>query len=312
MTDADLTTLVNVPERGVGGDANYRGNWGASFIEMVLRHLMTQTNVRRVNEVFSGSGTTIDVGARLGIAVDGRDLNPSPRRGIGGWDAAAENFDRGCQVLLCHPPYGWAIPYSGHVWGDAPDPRDLSHIPEWGDFIQALNRILVRHYPTVDVGGYIGVLVGDVAYRGRLYSMARDMATVGELVRVIVKAQPNVRSEDTTYRHARRPFVPIRHETFLLMRRTDAYLQKATWTVSGVIDLRRREAQTWRDVVYAALHQLGGSADLQALYREIEGHAKARANEHWQAQVRKVLQISEEFRPVTRGRWALAGKEAAA
>ncbi len=300
---APLTTVMDFPERGVGGDPKYRGNWGGAFVETVLRWAGQQIPVRRVNEIFTGSGTTIDVGDRLGITVDGRDLNPSPRRGVGGWDAQTDHFDEGCDVLLCHPPYWRMIPYSGAVWGDHPDPRDLSRIPTWGDFVQAMNKILIRHYPTIRVGGYLGVLVGDVAYHGRLYSMQHDIAWIGRPIRQIVKIQRNYSSLQTAYRGS---FIPIEHEYLLLFQREDTYLQPVSFSVSRTIDLRQREAQTWRDVVYAALRTKGGQSDLSDLYREIEGHAKTGANPNWQAKVRQTLQINPDFAPLGGGQWKLA------
>lgn len=35
---------------------------------------------------------TIDVGDRLGITVNGRNLNPNPAAGLGGWDAQTDFF----------------------------------------------------------------------------------------------------------------------------------------------------------------------------------------------------------------------------
>lgn len=305
VADAQLTTVVDFPERGEGGDPRYRGNWGASFVEVVLRWIATQTNVRRVNEVFTGSGTTIDVGERLGIDVDGRDLNPNPRRGIGGWDAQSDYFDSGCDALLLHPPYWQMIPYSGAVWGKQPDARDLSQIPTWDDFVKAMNQILIRHYPTVKVGGYIAVLVGDVVRNGSLYSMQHDIAWLGSKIRMVIKVQRHYTSERATYT-AKRAFIPVEHEYLLLFRRDDAYLQPVSFTVRRVIDMRQREAQTWRDVVYAALEARGGESDLQGLYQEIDGHAKTRANRFWKEQIRMVLQTHADFRHIARGQWGIA------
>ncbi|MDA8217826.1 MAG: hypothetical protein M0Z94_09455 [Dehalococcoidales bacterium] len=76
--------------------------------------------------------------------------------------------------------------------------------------------------------------------------------------------------------------------------------------MSWNIDLREREAQTWRDVVYAALRARGGQSDLQGLYGEVDGHAKTRSNSNWQAKVRQTLQINPSFQPLGNGRWRLA------
>lgn len=68
------------------------------------------------------------------------------------------------------------------------------------------------------------------------------------------------------------------------------------------------EGSVWAAVTRAALEALGGTADLQQLYREIEGH-RPTSNAFWQAKVRQVLQ-----RIATRvdaGVWALPKEEAA-
>lgn len=62
----------------------------------------------------------------------------------------------------------------------------------------------------------------------------------------------------------------------------------------------------WRLVVETALAQLGGEADLHALYKEIEGRRPTRT-QFWREQIRKVLrQHSDRFKAVALGRYALA------
>lgn len=53
--------------------------------------------------------------------------------------------------------------------------------------------------------------------------------------------------------------------------------------------LAEGEGSVWAAVVRAALEALGGTADLQRLYREIEGH-RPTANPFWQAKVRQTVQ----------------------
>lgn len=53
--------------------------------------------------------------------------------------------------------------------------------------------------------------------------------------------------------------------------------------------LAEGESSVWAAVTRAALEALGGSADLQALYREIEGH-RPTTNRFWQAKIRQTLQ----------------------
>jgi site-specific DNA-methyltransferase (adenine-specific) len=53
--------------------------------------------------------------------------------------------------------------------------------------------------------------------------------------------------------------------------------------------LAEGEGSAWAAVTRAALESLGGTADLQRLYREIEGH-RPTTNTFWQAKVRQTVQ----------------------
>lgn len=73
--------------------------------------------------------------------------------------------------------------------------------------------------------------------------------------------------------------------------------------------LAEGEGSVWGAVTRAALEALGGEADLQRIYREIEGH-RPTPNAFWQAKVRQTLQ-----RIAVRtgaGRWALPAEAMAA
>jgi hypothetical protein len=61
---------------------------------------------------------------------------------------------------------------------------------------------------------------------------------------------------------------------------------------------------SWRELVTRFM-QGRGAVRLDELYRAIEGHAKARGNQHWRAKVRQIVQQGA-FQRVERGVWALA------
>jgi len=67
--------------------------------------------------------------------------------------------------------------------------------------------------------------------------------------------------------------------------------------------LESGEGSVWVAVVRAGLESLGGTASLNDLYREIEGH-RPTTNEFWKAQVRKVVQRIATR--VSEGVWSLA------
>jgi site-specific DNA-methyltransferase (adenine-specific) len=63
----------------------------------------------------------------------------------------------------------------------------------------------------------------------------------------------------------------------------------------------------WRAVSRIALQQLGGEADLQDIYREIEPNRPTRTK-FWREKIRQVLRINPaDFMPLGRARYALAG-----
>lgn len=68
-------------------------------------------------------------------------------------------------------------------------------------------------------------------------------------------------------------------------------------------------AASWRALVAAFLARQRGPVALDALYRALAGHPKARLNRHWRAKLRQTLQRGEgaAFRRHGRGLWSAAG-----
>jgi hypothetical protein len=64
-------------------------------------------------------------------------------------------------------------------------------------------------------------------------------------------------------------------------------------------------------IVRQALVALKGKGSLKELYALVESHPKTRGKEHWQAQLRQVLEGSSQFVRVESGVWALALKYSA-
>ena len=169
--DLSLTTLVSEPERGEGGLASYRGNWGAAFVERIVRWL----EPKRVLDPAVGGGTTVAVCQRLGVQVEGYDLNPHPPLGQGGFDMRRDEPAYAPDAILLHPPYGNLVRYSGGVWGERPDPRDLSAIDDWPTFVREMNSTILHLWATLRVHGHMAVLVGDVVRHGAIQSMQQAL-----------------------------------------------------------------------------------------------------------------------------------------
>jgi hypothetical protein len=125
-----------------------------------------------------------------------------------------------------------------------------------------------------------------------------------ELMAVVIKAQHNVTSGNTTYRQ-KLPL--IQHEYIVLWKKTKL-LQVNVLSVLAK-QQHKRLTQTWLVVVRLALMSLGGKSTLGQLYAKVAEAAPSRLeqNENWQAKVRQVLQMhTADFYAIERGIWAIA------
>jgi len=291
-----LTTVVSYPDRGNYGDNKWRGNCSGELIKDLLEYAQP----KKAFDPMVGSGTFIDVCRELGINHFALDLNPL----YGGWDALNDEIPESYDFAFWHPPYWKMIPYSGNVWGDAPDPRDLSHVPTWGEFIQKMNQIHEKLIYGLRRGGRLAILVGDMKKCGKLYSMMKDMAWYGNPENVLIKIQHNADSYKKKY--AGTKLIPIVHEYVLLFKREDCYIIPQRVTQLVEVDIRTKKEQTWRDVVHAAMEALDGKATLKQLYQEIAGHKKCENNPNWPAKVRQILQLCKDFVNLGPGVWGFA------
>ena len=290
-----LTTVVSCPNRGRGGDAAYPGNWGGEFVRQVLDWF----HPALVIDVMAGSGTTGDVAEVMGIPSDCYDLRPDPPVGAGGWNVLEDEPARGAPMVLGHWPY-WDMYRYSEIWGKG-DARDLSCVPTYEEFLYLSGRALARMLQWVDVGGHVGVLVGSIRRRGRLYDMALDLPKPAPVAYRLIKVQHNTRSDGRQYRGK---VLPIVHEDFLVFRRESPYIFSGSVPRHVKWDLRLSPNTTWRGAVYAALMALGGEADMSEIYAEIQSFAITKDRNHfWKEKVRQILQKCADFSQVRRGRW---------
>ncbi len=196
-----LTSIVSYPDRGPYGDHKYPGNCSGYLI----KELVTHFGAKRVFDPAVGSGTTGDVCRELGVDCVQRDLRD-------GFDVLSSGIPSGFDFVFFHPPYWNIIKYSD-------DPRDLSNIREYEDFIECLalacKRLLKALKPN---GGHLAVLLGDVRKRGKYYFIFRDLiAGLGDPnYPILIKAQHNVKSFGRRY--GIEYFIPLAHEYVLIWR----------------------------------------------------------------------------------------------
>jgi hypothetical protein len=254
-----LTSVVSYPERGPWGSAAYRGNCSGYLI----RDLLGEFRPASFLEIFAGGGTGRDVALELGYGKSVHlDLNPA----WGGWNALADDVPAGTEFTFLHPPYHSVIPYSGAEWGDQPHPDDLSRCGSYEEFLAKLDIVHAKVFSSLRRGGRMAVLVGDVRRNGELFSLQHDLSWFGTPEAVIVKLQHNTASSRRSYRGR---FVAIEHETLLVFRKDDWWIVPVRKSTARDYDLRQSRRPTWRDLVQAALGDLGGEASLPQLYESL-------------------------------------------
>lgn len=68
---------------------------------------------------------------------------------------------------------------------------------------------------------------------------------------------------------------------------------------------RTEPLEKWEDVVAKAMKEPGAALPLGEIYARVDGHERTKANPHWRAKIRQVLQRSPLFKHVEKGVWML-------
>lgn len=296
-----LTSIVSYPERGEGGNNQYRGNCSPKL----LADLISFFKPEEICDYMCGSGTTAAAADKLGIQSHCYDLHS-------GFDLLHNDIPERPPFIFWHPPYWDIIQYSDKMYsaesvrmkyGFDPRPLDLSRIPEWDNFVSAMNYAMMKQYCALEKGGRMAVLVGDIKKKGKLYSMLFELIKPGTLENVIIKAQHNCFSDKIRYTGR---FIPILHEYVLIVRKDASLIYPIMMSQKREIDVRDMPGATWRDVVSAVLETCHEAVPLSYLYEKIEPHSKAQKNKWWKEKVRQTLQCSpDHFIHTARGMWAL-------
>ena len=301
-----LTSIVSYPERGEGGNNRYRGNCSPKLIEDLIGFFKPT----EICDYMCGSGTTKAAADKCGIQSKLYDLHS-------GFDIMNSEIKERPEFIFWHPPYWDIIKYSDVMYKASDvqnrygyDPRklDLSRIPNWEQFVEAMNYAMMKQFSSLEKGGRMAVLMGDIKKRGKLYSMLAEIIKPGTLENIIIKAQHNCFSDNTQYSGS---FIPILHEYVMIVRKDTPLLVPVIVTKEIRADIRDMAGATWRDVVAAVLEECTEAVTLTYLYEQIEPHKKAQNNKHWREKIRQTLQINpNHFHHTDRGMWVLKRKEA--
>ena len=294
-----LTSVVSYPERGQGGSNKYRGNCSPKLVEDLIRHFRPH----EICDYMAGSGTTGAAASVMGIASKIYDLHS-------GFDMLHHDIPERPELIFWHPPYHDIVVYSDKMYDAAqvearygydPKKSDLSRIPTWEGFVQAMNHCMLKQFCALEKGGRMAVLVGDIKKRGKLYSMLFELVKPGTVENVIVKLQHNCVSDNTSYSGR---FIPIVHEYVLLLRKDAALLYPIMTTRTREADIRDMPGATWKDVLADALEAAHGELELTAIYDMVSQYRRAQAQEHWKEKIRQTLQLHPAlFENTRRGFW---------
>ena len=301
-----LTSIVSYPERGEGGNNRYRGNCSPKLIEDLIGFFKPN----EICDYMCGSGTTKAAADKCGIQSKLYDLHS-------GFDIMNSDIKERPEFIFWHPPYWDIIKYSDVMYKASDvqnrygyDPRklDLSRIPNWEQFVEAMNYAMMKQFASLEKGGRMAVLMGDIKKKGKLYSMLAEIIKPGTLENIIIKAQHNCFSDNTQYSGS---FIPILHEYVMIVRKDTPLLVPVIVAKEIKADIRDMAGTTWRDVVAAVLEECTEAVTLTYLYEQIEPHKKAQNNKHWREKIRQTLQINpNHFHHTDRGMWVLKRKEA--
>ena len=299
-----LTSIVSYPERGEGGNNRYRGNCSPKLIEDLIGFFKPT----EICDYMCGSGTTKAAADKCGIQSRLYDLHS-------GFDIMNSEIKERPEFIFWHPPYWDIIKYSDVMYKASDvqnrygyDPRklDLSRIPNWEQFVEAMNYAMMKQFASLEKGGRMAVLMGDIKKRGKLYSMLAEIIKPGTLENIIIKAQHNCFSDNTQYSGS---FIPILHEYVMIVRKDTPLLVPVIVAKEIKADIRDMAGATWRDVVAAVLEECTEAVTLTYLYEQIEPHKKAQNNKHWREKIRQTLQINpNHFHHTDRGKWMLINK----
>ena len=283
-----LTSVVSNFARGKYGSSGYRGNCSGLLIKDLLNYYKPDT----FSDLAVGSGTSIEVAKELGYTDSNttfNDLNPK----FGGVDISSKDMDFPLtDFIFFHPPYyvfpGSSMPvYSGSMWGNSINEHDGSRISDPDKFKQWFDICNANLYCLLKKGGRLVILMGDSKYKGKYYSMFKEMNIIGELEQVIIKEQHNCVSDRIKYSGK---FIPTEHEFLVIIRKNAPYIIPVTLTKHVTQDIRESVKVTWANLIAMILEDNGGKMTSDMLTEKLYSLPKAKGNRFVDAKVRQELQ----------------------
>lgn len=299
-----MKSIVSYPERGDGGNNRYRGNCSPKLVQ----DLIQQFKVTDICDYMAGSYTTRDAALASGLLPENihcYDLNH-------GFDLMSMEIPERPEFVFWHPPYWDIIQYSDNMYSSREvfekfgitTKNDLSRAKTWEKFVEMQNYCMMKLYASLETGGRVAVLMGDVRKRGRLFSQLCSIVKPGTLEALVIKTQHNCFSDRTVY--SNNNFIPIVHEYLMIVRKDFPLMVNYLLTQEFKTDVRDMKGASWRTVVSEVLQSIGREASLDEIYAMVDGHKKTINNPHWKEKIRQTLGRYEEFTSSSRGKWCVA------
>ena len=297
-----MQSIVSYKERGIGGNNLYRGNCSPRLIE----DLIDFYKVKNISDYMCGSGTTKDVADRKNIKANVYDLNQ-------GFDLLNMDVQERNEFIFWHPPYHNMIRYADNMYaaseiekkyGICANEVDLSQCRSWEDFIKKLNACMIKQFASLETGGHMAVLMGDLKKQGKLYSMLLEIAKPGIIENIVIKVQHNCMSNKKQY--ANENFIRIQHEYVLLLKKAEDLIYPVQFAVNRIADIRNLESVTWKDVIADIIEKAGGKIELHNIYQQVSGYKKAEKNNHVKEKVRQTLYAYRKIFFFENGLWYLS------
>lgn len=204
------------------------------------------------------------------------DLDPCAAPAPRPWATAAVHYD------ITQGEDGLVLPWFGRVWGNIP--YDRRALPRW------LGRLC-------DHGIGTALLLArtdtDAWFRTVWRKAEAAMFLRGRLTFLKPDGTPYI-GKDGRPQNGGAPSVLVAYgeedAERLYNSGLDGHFVPIAPTCALFVFTRAAEetVPAWREVVTAAVRELGGTATLADLYARIDGHPKTRANPHWRDKIRQV------------------------
>lgn len=103
----ELTSFMAFPDRGNGGDNQWRGNCSPQVVSSILRYVIDckkyygkDVSDFTLLDPMSGSGTSKAAADLLGVRSILYDLNPNPAAGLGNWNALKDDVEDSADLVF--------------------------------------------------------------------------------------------------------------------------------------------------------------------------------------------------------------------